>query len=208
MIAGRIGGHVQFGPVRAIMAADVMPGRHAIGVQFARRLQQVAELHPFIAANAGHGCGAGQIGIGEFLDHGFAELVFVIKYIMRESHPLGNAAGVVNVLTGAAGALFGQRRTVIVKLQRDADHVISLRRQHRRHNRTVDAARHGDNHACLRRRLAKPQRIHWHILRRLAQIDFGHCHGSSFRGPRRAAAFHDIYRKKSPILKGRGGILG
>ena len=75
----------------ARFALDVMAGGHAIGVQILRRGQQILELHPLIAADAGHrGC-ARQIGIGEFLDHRLAEGVFVIQHIMRKAHGFGHA---------------------------------------------------------------------------------------------------------------------
>ena len=116
LVTGRIGRHMQLCALFAVKSADIMPGRHAIGVKFARGLQQVAELHPLIAADAGHRGGAGQIGVGKFLDHRFPELVFVIQHVMRKADALCHAAGIVNVLPCAACAFFRQGRAVIVKL--------------------------------------------------------------------------------------------
>ena len=45
---------------------------------------------------------------------------------MGDAEPLGDRAGIVDVLAGAAGALAMGRRAVIVKLQRHADHVVAF----------------------------------------------------------------------------------
>ncbi len=157
LIARGIGRHVQFGPVRAGLAPDIVAGRHAIGVQVARGIQKVAEFYPLVAADAGHGRRAGQIGVGELLDHQFAELVFVIKHIMRKPDAFRDSARVVDILPGAARPLFRQRGAVVVKLQGDADHVIAFLGQLRRHDRAVDPAGHRDNNARLCGRLGKAE---------------------------------------------------
>ena len=59
--------------------------------------------------------------------------------------PLGDIAGVVDVLPGAAGALAMGGRAMIVKLQRDADDVVTLGLQQRSRHRGIDAAGHGDD---------------------------------------------------------------
>ncbi len=56
---------------------------------------------------------------------------------MGKAHALGHAARVQNVLAGAAGALPLHGLAVIVKLQRDADDVISFAREHGRDDRRV-----------------------------------------------------------------------
>ena len=44
---------------------------------------------------------------------------------MRDAERLGDAARVVDVLAGAAGAGAVRRRAVVVELQRHADHVVA-----------------------------------------------------------------------------------
>ena len=85
---------------------------------------------------------------------------------MRKPHCLGHAAGVVDILTGAAGALLGQRRAVIVKLQGHADDVIAFVLQHRGDHGTVHAARHGDDDARVGGGLGKAQRIQSAMIER------------------------------------------
>ena len=70
---------------------------------------------------------------------------------MRDAERLGDAAGVVDVLAGAAGALAVHGGAVVVELQRDADDVVALALQQRRDDRGIDAARHGDDDARRRR---------------------------------------------------------
>jgi hypothetical protein len=66
---------------------------------------------------------------------------------MGNAQPIGHAPRIVDVLTGAAGSRPADRLTVVVELQRDADHLVAGFDQKRRRDRTVDAARHGDDDA-------------------------------------------------------------
>ena len=65
---------------------------------------------------------------------------------MWNAERLGDAAGVLDVLPGAARTLAMGRLAVIVELQRNADDVVAGPRQQPRDDRRVDAARHGDHH--------------------------------------------------------------
>ena len=59
--------------------------------------------------------------------------------------PLGDITGVVDVLPCAAGALAVSGRAMIVKLQGDADDVVTFGFQQRSRHRGIDATRHGDD---------------------------------------------------------------
>jgi hypothetical protein len=61
---------------------------------------------------------------------------------------LGDAAGIVDVLAGAAGALAPGRGPMVVELQRDTDDIVAGRLGERRSDRAVHAARHCHDHAC------------------------------------------------------------
>ena len=78
---------------------------------------------------------------------------------MRKTHLLSHPAGVVDVDPGTASALFCKGRAVIIQLQGHADDVIAFLGQLRRDHGTVDAARHGDDHAGFRRRLCKSKGV-------------------------------------------------
>jgi hypothetical protein len=159
LVAVRVGGAMQFRPGGPHDPPDIVPGRHAIGIQIARGAQQVLELHPLVAADAGHRRCAAQIGVGELVHHRFAEHAFIVEHIMRKAHRLGHAAGVMDIAARAARALLRQRRAMVVKLQRDSDHIVARARQLGRDHRGIDAARHRHDHAGIGRRLGKTQGI-------------------------------------------------
>src|SRR5665811_1339650 len=69
--------------------------------------------------------------------------------VMRDADPLGDIAGVMDVLAGAAGALAMGGRPMVVQLQRDADNVVTLGFQQRSRHRGIDAAGHGDDDPCV-----------------------------------------------------------
>ena len=130
---------------------DVMAGRQELGAEFARGLEQVAEFDRLIALHARHRRLAGNVALGEAVDHRFLEAALVIEHVMRNADALGDGAGVMNVAAGATGALAVRRRPVIVELQRDADHVVAGLGKQRRRDRRIDAARHGDDNARVGR---------------------------------------------------------
>ena len=130
LVARRVGGAVQLGSPPAIDAADIVPGGHAVGVELAGGLHQVAELDPLVAADAGHRRGAGEVGVGEVLDDRFAEAVLVVEHVVGDADRLRHPPRVVDVAAGAAGALAADRRPVVVELQRHAHHVVAVIGEH------------------------------------------------------------------------------
>jgi hypothetical protein len=64
---------------------------------------------------------------------------------MRNADPLSDIAGVVDIAAGATGALAMGGRAMVVKLQRDPDHVVALGLQQGSGHRGIDAAGHGDH---------------------------------------------------------------
>ena len=130
---------------------DVMPGGQRRGAELARGLQQIAELDRAVALDARHRRLAGGIAVGEIVDHLLAESALVVQHVMRNADPLGDVAGIVDVLPGAAGALAMGGRAMVVELQRDADDVVAFRLQQRGRRRGIDAARHRDDDPCVLR---------------------------------------------------------
>ena len=108
-------------------------------------------LTDWLHSTQGTGVSPERIAVGEAVDHRLAEAVLVVEHVMRNADALGDAARIVDVLAGAAGALAVGRRAVVVKLQRDADDVVALGLQQRRRDRGIDAARHGDDDAGVLR---------------------------------------------------------
>jgi hypothetical protein len=62
---------------------------------------------------------------------------------MGNADAIGRAAGIVDILPGAAGAFTADGITVVIKLQGDADDVAPLLLEQRGHNSRIDPARHG-----------------------------------------------------------------
>ncbi len=145
LVARRIGGAVQLRPVRPDHPPHIMAGGEAIGAEIAGEAQQVGELHPLVARDAGDRRAAARIFVGEALDHAVAEAAFIIEDVMGDAEPLGDRARVVNVAAGAAALRPTDRRAMIVELKRDSDHLGAGAGGERGHDRAVDAAGHGDD---------------------------------------------------------------
>ena len=114
-----------------------------VGAELPRGLQKVAELDGAVALDAGDRRLAVEIALGEAVDHRLAEARLVVEHVMRDADRLGDAAGIVDVLAGAAGALAMGGGAVIVELQRDADDIVALALEQGRDDGRIDAARHG-----------------------------------------------------------------
>ena len=67
------------------------------------------------------------VALGEAVDHRLLESALIVEHVVRDTDTLGNAAGVVNVLARATGALAVDRSAVVVQLQRHADNVVAFR---------------------------------------------------------------------------------
>src|SRR5215468_9498821 len=124
---------------------DIMTGGKRSSAEVARGFQQIAELDRAVALDARHRRLAMRVALGEIIDHGLAETAFVVQHVMRNADGSRDIAGVMDVATGATGALAMGRRAMVVELQRDADDIVALRLQQRSRHRRVDAAGHGDH---------------------------------------------------------------
>src|ERR1700712_1929562 len=98
-----------------------MTGGKGCRAKVPRGAEQIAKLDRAVAFDARHRRFAGCVALGKTVDHGLPKPALVVQYVMRNTDALGNVAGVVNVLAGAAGALAMGGRAVIIELQRDAD---------------------------------------------------------------------------------------
>ena len=163
-------------PIRARGSADVVARRHRLGPEVAGDVEKIAELDGLVAADARHRRLTGQIAVGKLVDHRVAELRFIIEDVVGDAQHLGSQAGVVNVLTGAAGPLLLQGRAVIIELQSYADDVIARLVQQGGDDGGVHPARHRRDHArsgrqADRRARGLDRRIH--VVRRRHGGDVG-----------------------------------
>ena len=116
LVARRIVRPVQFGSAGPHYTAGIMPGGQRRGAEIARRSQQVAELDPLIAADAGDRRLAAGVAVDKVVNDGGAKPALVIEHIMRDAEALGNVCGIVDVPTGAAGAPAPRGGAMVVEL--------------------------------------------------------------------------------------------
>ena len=126
---------------------NVMPRRQGRRAKFACRRQQIAEFDRAITFDTRDRCFALQIGFDEIVDDGIAKAAFIIEHVMRYAQMLGHTTRIVNVLPGAACANAMNGLAMIVKLQRDANDVVTGALHQPRHHGRVDAARHRNDNA-------------------------------------------------------------
>jgi hypothetical protein len=126
---------------------DIVPGGESVGAELPGGRQQIGELDRLVAGDARDRRFAGNIALGEGIDHRLAEPLLVVQHIMRNAERLGDAARVGDVLAGATGADTMRRGAVVVELQRHADDIVALALQQAGNDRRIDAARHRDNDA-------------------------------------------------------------
>src|SRR3546814_8020515 len=107
-----------------------MAGGQRGGAEIAGGVEQVAELHPLIAAHARDGRRPGEVGVDEIVHYVGAEAVLVIEHVMRDADPVGDPARIVDVLAGATRPGPSRGRPVVVELQRHADHVVARSEEH------------------------------------------------------------------------------
>ncbi|AFL53699.1 hypothetical protein USDA257_c51740 [Sinorhizobium fredii USDA 257] len=146
--------------LRARPRADVVAGRQRVGAELLRGRQQVGELDGLVAGNAWNRRFAGNVALGEGIDHRLAEARLVVEHIMRNAQSLADASGVVNVLAGAAGAGSVHRRTMVVELQSDAENIIAFAFEQPRDHGGVDTAGHGDDDTRIFGLAVKIETVH------------------------------------------------
>ena len=104
LVPGAIDRAVELGPRRPRHAPHVVAGGERVRAKVAGERQQVAELHPLVAAHAGDRRLAAQVGVGEIVDHRLLEARLVVEHVVADAEPVRDPAGVVDVLPGTAGA--------------------------------------------------------------------------------------------------------
>ena len=122
-----------------------MTRRKAVAAEFARKFDEVDELHTLIAGRTWDRGSATGIFIREPIDHAFAEAAFVIEDVVGDAQPVRDSLGIVDILTRATGAGTPHSLAVIVELQRDANHFRAGARGKSGHDGRIHAAGHGDD---------------------------------------------------------------
>ena len=105
----------------------VVAGREQLRAEVLRGPEEIAELDRLVAVDAGDRRLAGDIALGETIDHLLLEAALVIEDVVGDADCARDHAGVVNVLARATGALAMGGGAVIVKLKRHSDRRRTLR---------------------------------------------------------------------------------
>lgn len=125
-----------------------MAGDHILHAVLCGPVQQVAELHIFIAVDAGVGGTARLVDADKFFNDLRPEIGGEIQHLIRHIQCKGHLGGILDILFRAAGLVAGlSQRFVVGKPHGDAGAVVArLLHQAGRH-RAVHAAAHGNEGA-------------------------------------------------------------
>ena len=128
-----------------------MAGRQNLRAEFAGGVKKIAELDRLVAFQTRHRGLAGHVALRETINHRFLEPALIVQHVVRNADAFGDHTGVVNIPTGAASPLTVGGRTVVVELERDADHIVAGVGQECRRDRRIDPARHRNDNARVGR---------------------------------------------------------
>ena len=123
-----------------------MAGRHVIGADLRRPVEQHAELDPAVAGHAGIRRAPLHVLGNEVGNDALLELLAEIHHVVGDAEPAGHNPRVVPVIDRAA-AVFELRVAahafVVPQVHRDADDLAARFLEHRGRHRAVHAAAHG-----------------------------------------------------------------
>ena len=109
LVLGRVGG-ARENPAAARcveVVAGVVAGGDAVGADLAGGGEELVELEVVVAEGAGDGRAAGEVLVDEGADDLGLEALLLVDDVVGDVEVLGDAAGVVDVVDGAAAALDG-----------------------------------------------------------------------------------------------------
>src|SRR5215470_13222461 len=158
LVALRVAGTVELGADGPLSQFDVVAGGEGIGLQLACGREQFVELDLLVARHARDWRPPRRIAVNERLHDGRPKALLVIEHVVGDAKPVGDTAGVVDVLARTAGAAPPECLTMIVELEGDADDVATLLLEQRGDDRGVNAPGHGHHHAPRAARACKPGR--------------------------------------------------
>jgi len=92
-----------------------------------------------------------EIAVGELAHHCLGEARLVVEHVVGNLQGIGDAAGVLNVLTSAASAFAADCLAMVVELEGNAHDIVTFGLHQRRDDGGIDSARHGHNHPVVSR---------------------------------------------------------
>src|SRR5947209_1904666 len=151
LILGGIGSPLQQ-PAIALtvkLTTRIVPGGQQICPNLARRHQQLIELQVIVAEAAWNGRASGKIFLHKGTHHVILETILVVDHVVRDTEVLGDTAGIVNVIDGAAASLhllrhslMARQAALVPELHGQPHHVITLGAQHGRDGGRIHTAGH------------------------------------------------------------------
>ena len=130
-------------PLRIIFCPCVVSGRQYVAAKFLHLGEEVLKLEAAVALDAWIGRAAVQVLIDKRFDDFLRKQVLIVDDMVRDADLLGNAAGVLRVLEGAAGVQKILTYNVIfIQTHRAAYAFVAARRHDLSRHAAVDAAAH------------------------------------------------------------------
>ena len=133
-----------------VLVASVMAGGEQISADLAGGDEQLVELQMIVAETARDRRASREIVVDEGPNHIVLEARLLIDDVVRNAKLLGDVAGVVDVVDGAAAALHGLGHALVTgeaalvpELERETDDAVALLAEHGRDGGGIDSARHG-----------------------------------------------------------------
>ena len=133
-----------------VMVAGVVAGGDAVGADLAGGGEELVELEVVVAEGAGDGRAAGEVLVDEGADDLGLEAGLLVDEVVGDVELLGYAAGVVDVVDGAAAALDGLghafvsgEAALVPELEGEADEGVALGAEQRGDGGGVDSSGHG-----------------------------------------------------------------
>src|SRR3954467_9923144 len=126
-----------------------MSGGNALGAELAGERPQWAELEPIVAHHTWVRRAAREILVGKVIDDSI-KLALEVQGVERDVEPIGDAARVTGVESGAAAAMtFVRHGRIVVSAgaHEQADDVVTLLLEQHGRDGAIDSARHRQNHA-------------------------------------------------------------
>ena len=132
-------------PLRIIFCPRVVTGRQDVAAKLFHFGEEMLKLEAAVALDAGIGRAAVQVLIDKRLDDFLCKQVLIMDDMVRDADLLGNAAGILRVLEGAAGVqkIFTYN-VIFIQAHRAADAIEAARRHDLSRHAAVNAAAHGN----------------------------------------------------------------
>ena len=105
LVLALIDGLVQRVPLCAVLDASVVTGGKRVGAQRQCFAQQQPEFDHFVAADAGIGRAALQVGVREGIDDTGAEVILEVEHVIRNAQPAGDAPRILDRIQRAASVV-------------------------------------------------------------------------------------------------------